>query len=84
MDLKSSEGDGSGIVNENADKPPENPNSNKKSLVSNGTDVGNMSAKNMYMRGDKIDFLKWDAILENRLSRVLSRDTETNTNTNTN
>ncbi|XP_074316759.1 serine/threonine-protein kinase 52-like [Silene latifolia] len=68
MDSRSNEGDGSVIGNENAE-PPENPNSN-------GTDVGNRSETNSYVRADRIDFRNWDVIY----SRGYSRELETNTN----
>ncbi|KAK9669634.1 hypothetical protein RND81_13G145500 [Saponaria officinalis] len=79
MDLKSNEGDGSVGVVENSDKPPENPETNRKLLVSSGTNVGNVSAKNMYIRADKVDFQNWDVVLEKRLSHVWSREKDVNT-----
>ncbi|KAL9239693.1 hypothetical protein vseg_013992 [Gypsophila vaccaria] len=79
MDSKSTEGNGSVTVSEKSDKPPEKRDANLKSLASNGVDIGSMSAKNMFVRGDQIDFQKWDVMLEKHLSRVWSREGDVNT-----
>ncbi|KMT10210.1 hypothetical protein BVRB_5g119710 [Beta vulgaris subsp. vulgaris] len=78
MDSKSNEGDGSVSVVKESEKPVEESTSNRKSSLSNVTDVGNLSAKNMMFRADMIDFKSWDVQLEKHSSRVWSRDRDLN------
>ncbi|KMT10211.1 hypothetical protein BVRB_5g119720 [Beta vulgaris subsp. vulgaris] len=78
MDLKRNEGDGSVSVVKESEKPVEESTSNRKSSLSNVTDVGNLSDKNMMFRADMIDFKSWDVQLEKHSSRVWSRDCDLN------
>uniref|UniRef100_A0A803LFN4 Protein kinase domain-containing protein n=1 Tax=Chenopodium quinoa TaxID=63459 RepID=A0A803LFN4_CHEQI len=66
MESKSNEGDESVIpVAENSsDKPAEQAKGDQKRSLSNLTDSGNLSTKNMMFRADMIDFKNWDIHLE--------------------
>lgn len=79
MESKSNEGgEGSVAVVENSGKSAGETNGNQNRSLLNGTEVGNLSAKNMMFRADKIDFKSWDIQLEKHLSRVWSRDRDLN------
>ncbi|GMH25798.1 hypothetical protein Nepgr_027641 [Nepenthes gracilis] len=79
MDLKSGECDEDVATAEKPDKAVKNSNINQMSVPFSKDDAGNVSAKNMYFRADKIDFKSWDIQLEKHLSRVWSREREMNT-----
>jgi len=76
MDSKTSSSNGNVAEAENSNNPVVNSNPITKAMASNGTDVGDGTAKNTYFRADKIDFKSWDIQLEKHLSRVWSKEKE--------